>query len=146
MRVGRRLAPSACQPPVPSPQSRPLSPWGERWAYGGYQGNISDERFASKVAQNSAFPNSTVLPTTKAAEFLRCGTLRYLLALESFSRPHRVAEVLGKDRHGESKGIRFRARTVGRVGPPDYPCRRLQYFGRILDSSGFVRGVGKSFD
>ena len=40
---------------------------GERWDYRGYQGNIYDERFASKVAQNSAYSNSAVLPITKAA-------------------------------------------------------------------------------
>ena len=32
-----------------------------------------------RVAQSSPFSNSAVLPITRAAEFLRCETLRYLL-------------------------------------------------------------------
>jgi hypothetical protein len=44
-----------------------------------------------RVAQSSAFSNSAVLPITRAAqsctgrcraEFLRCGTLRYLLLID----------------------------------------------------------------
>jgi len=58
--VGRGLAPSVCQPPVPSPQPRSLSPWGERWAYGAYQGNIYDERFASLGRRDA---ESTLDPT-----------------------------------------------------------------------------------
>jgi hypothetical protein len=35
-----------------------------------------------RVAQSSAYSNSAVLAITKAAEFLRCETLRYLLRRE----------------------------------------------------------------
>lgn len=60
MHVGRGLAASACQPPVPSPQPRSLSPWGERRDYRGYQGNIHDERYASLGRRDAG---STLDPT-----------------------------------------------------------------------------------